>query len=107
MSKKVISVLLLCILLICSFTSAFAATNRYCPSCNATTQHFDGCSNYRAYATGNVPHTINGSVCNAYDLYYKNKQTCHLCGSTYVSNDVVHWEAEMHDVCGGKRRCPF
>ncbi len=107
MLKRIVAVMFVCILLVCSTTSAFAYTERYCPRCDITTRHYDGCSGIFSHNEGYFQHTLNEITCNYYNIYYYNKQTCHICGSTYVTDDIDHWEAEVHNICGGSTRCPF
>lgn len=106
MNKKVISVVLVCILTLCTISCASAATSKYCSSCNATTSFYEGCYNVWKYNSEFIKHDVNSTTCNYYYVYYKNKQTCGDCGNVYDPN-TSHTHMEIHDICGGKTRCPF
>lgn len=109
MSKKIVATMLVCVLLICYVTSAFAYTIRYCPICKQDKRFYDGCSKQPAGNSTYYQHEVGsgGTVCNYYLKYYWNKQTCQTCGKVYMPDGSKHLEAEIHDICGGKARCPF
>lgn len=103
--------MLVCVLLTCYATSAFAATytNRTCDRCGKVTKFYHGCSGKSAGNSTYYQHEVgsDGTVCNYYLKYYKNKLTCQVCGNIYVGDEFTHLEAEIHNICGGKARCPF
>lgn len=107
MSKKIVAAMLVCVLLTCYVTSAFAYTIRYCPKCNQDKRYYDGCLNQPSRNSTYIQHDINGMTCNYYLMYYKNKQNCQTCGDEYRPKGSEHLEAEIHSICGGKARCPF
>ena len=108
MFKKIMAAMLVCVLLTCYATSAFAYSIRYCSTCNANKRFYDGCSGIFKDNSAYIQHEVgsDGRVCNYYLKYYKNKQNCVTCGNKYDPN-TKHLEAEIHDICGGKARCPF
>lgn len=109
MSKKIVAAMLVCVLLTCYVTSAFAYTVRYCPNCKQDKKYYDGCSKQLAENSTYLQHDVGsgGMVCNYYLKYYMNKQSCQTCGDFVILNDSKHLEAEIHNICGGKPRCPF
>lgn len=104
MKKTTILLLILALSVMCA--TAFAET-RYCSMCAESTTFYAKCSRIRKYNTAYSQHAVaNERVCNWYDSYYYTNLACGTCGNT-VNSNTVHREAEIHDICGGMRRCPF
>lgn len=106
MMKKMFVLVLVCTLLLCSVSQAFATSQRYCSTCNKVTTFGQICSKSFSRNGAYQQHRPNNTVCNYYNSYADTNEICTVCGNIFVSE---HLHTIIHTQCsiGGQYVCPF
>lgn len=106
MFKKLLAMMVSCILLLSIVAPASADTVRYCAVCNGRTTFRDSCYGSLKYNTAYMQHPVSSLICNYYKSYFKTQQNCISCGNLYDPN-TSHLHEEIHEFCPTEYHCPF